>query len=178
MDTRVMLHLDLRHTVPTPVRHYRHKTMELTIQLHVAVFDHFTPVSFEAIIDVVQVYTGHFADHAIKDAGRERFRDGVKTRKFPTRNQVISFIEFRQEIWNLFRVVLQVTVHSKNDLTAAATESGYQRRRFAEVLAEANYTHNARMFGVQFFQFQKGFIGTAIINKYDLIALTKRTKLR
>src|SRR5579875_585399 len=138
-----------------------------------AILDHLTPVGFEAIIDVVQVHAGHFADHAIEDARRKRFRDGVKARELPARYEIISLVELRQEIRNLFRIVLQVAVHSENDFTATAAEAGHQRRGFAKVLAETDHAHHARMFGMQFFQFKKSFISTAIIDKYDFIALTE-----
>src|SRR6185312_6310399 len=174
----MMLDLDFRYAIPAPVGHYRHETMELTVQLHMAIFDYFTPVGFEAIIDVMQVNARHLADHAIEYARRKGFRDRIKTGVFPTRNQVISFIEFRQKIWNLFRVILQVAIHSKNDRAATVTESSYKRRRFAKIFAKSNDTYNARMFSVQLFQFQKGFIGTAVVNKDDFITLTKGIKLR
>ncbi len=178
MNSRVMLHLDFSHAVTTPVGHYRYETVELAVQLQMTILNQFVPVGFETIIDVMQVNAGHFADHTIEDARREGFRKWIKTRVFPTRNQVIPLIEFGQEIWNLSRVILQVTIHGKNDLATTATETGYERWCLAKILAESNHTHDSRMSGVQFFQFQKGFIGTAIIDKNDFIGLTKGIELR
>ena len=113
----------------------------------------------------MQVDAGGKADHAIKDTRGKGFRDRIKAGKLPTRHQVVPFLEFCQVVRNLFGVILQVTIHGKDDLAPAAAESGYQRGRFAKVAAETDHAYNIPVFVVQFLEFLKGFVGAAIIHK-------------
>jgi len=61
-----MLDFNFCDAEATPVCHYGHKTMEFAVQFEVSILDHVTTIGFKAVIDVMQVNAGHFADQAIE----------------------------------------------------------------------------------------------------------------
>src|SRR6516164_8212052 len=122
--------------------------------------------------------SGHLTHQAIEDARGKRFCDGIESWVFPTRNQVISLIEFLKKAGDLFRIILQIAIHRKDDVSTTTAKTCHQRGSLAKVPAEANHAHCIRIRGMQYFQFCKCFVGATIINKYYLVALSKSIELR
>src|ERR1700730_7155455 len=151
--------------------------MELAIELEIVVIDHFTTVGFEAVVDVVQVQTGQFAHQAIEDARREGFVEGIQAREFPASHYVIAFIKFREEIGNLLRIILQISIHGKYHITPAAAKTRNKRGRLAKVFTKAHDVYSVGMFSVQFLQFSICLIRASIINKNHLKPLPQLVEL-
>ncbi len=107
VETRMVTHFDLCDAEATPVSHDGYKAVEFTIEFEVYIVDNFTAIGFEAVVDIMQVDTGQGADHAVKDAGREGFRDGIEAREFPAGNEIVAFVELCQEI-GVGQIIFQI----------------------------------------------------------------------
>src|SRR5262249_14543526 len=59
----------------------------------------------------------------------------------PPADHIVTFFELRQKSRNIFRLMLQVAVHSDDHLALSVIESGGQRRGLAEITAQSNACH-------------------------------------
>ena len=145
--------------------------MEIAIELQIAVRNHLAPISFEAIVDIVQMHTRQFAHHTVENTRWKGLRDGVEARIFPAGDQIVALIQLGEKVGNLCGIILQVPVHGKDNLAATTAETGHEGGRLAKVAAEADHPHKAGMLVMQLLDFRKGFVGTAIIHKDDFITV-------
>src|SRR6266567_6534307 len=106
------------------------------------IFNQFPAIGFKAIINIMKMNACERTHHPIEDARWKCFGDGIKSRKFPTRDQIISFIQFLQKARNLLWIILQIAIHSKDDLATTTAKTSHQSRGFAKIATKANHTHN------------------------------------
>src|SRR6266516_6808780 len=173
----MVTHLDLRHAEAAPLRHHRHETVELTIQLQMRILDHLATIDFKSIIDIMQVYASHYIDQAIEDMRRKSLRERIQAWKLPASHQIIALIQPGQETGDLLRIILQIAIHRKDDLSTTATKPGNERGRLAEIAAKAYDLYNIRTLFIELSQFNERLIRTSIIDKDYFITLPKLSEL-
>ena len=126
----VVFHLNLGDTKASPVSHNGYEAVKLAVELHIGVINDFTIVCLEAIVDVVQVYSCHLAYEPVENARRKRFGERIEARKFPTRDEIVAFIQLRKKVRNFCWIVLQISIHCEDNFTTTLAETSDERGRF------------------------------------------------
>ncbi len=97
-----------------PVQQNRDESVQLTIQRQI--FHGFIAIRLKPAIEVIQFDSADAADDAIEKLRWQGLVDRVMANMFPPRDNVITLGEFCQEIWDLGRVILEISVHRENDI--------------------------------------------------------------
>src|SRR5579875_1159372 len=137
------------------------------------IINYFAAIRLETVIDIMQVDARRYTDHAIKDTRGKSFRERFQAWVLPARHQIIALVQFLQETGNLFRVILQITIHRKDHFATRTPKTSYQRGCFTKITPEAHHTHYTTMGVVELFQFPKGTIRTPIIHKNNFVVLAQ-----
>src|SRR5699024_6952176 len=114
---------------------HRCKTMEFSIEPDA--LGHLAAIRFKTAVEIVKLHAGGLANRPVENLAWEGFAEGILPPLLPAGNEVIPLVEQLQKPVDLFRVVLQVAVHSDDDIAASSCESVTQPLGFAEVSAVA-----------------------------------------
>ena len=110
--------------------------MHLTVDFDV--FHDINSVGLQAAVEVVQVFNAaHFSGGGVEEFGGDSLRKRVVTFLLVTRDQVISFfrnhpVKFRNLVWR----ILQVCIHSDDNIALCHAETTIKGRGFSVVSAE------------------------------------------
>src|SRR5262249_5556870 len=83
-----------------------------------------------------------------------------------------TLLQHLQEFWDLFRIVLQIAVHSDEILALRVREAGSQRRGLSKVAAQL-YDYHAAIDGYDLPQQLVGAVQASIVYKYQLKSLAR-----
>jgi hypothetical protein len=86
----------------------------------------------------VQAQTRDAPRHPVEDLRRDTPGERVAAPCLPAADQVEPLVQLREQARNLGRVVLEVGVDGDDDVAVGVCEAGRERRRLAEVLAQAD----------------------------------------
>lgn len=94
--------------------------------VHRKIFHYFLAVAFEATVMVVEFDAVDFTEECIEYARREYFVPWVMSFFFITRDDVpaFTFIDFFEESWYFFRVVLKVGIEGEYYFTGGFMVAG------------------------------------------------------
>src|SRR5581483_4491490 len=127
-------------------------------------------IGLERRSKVVDIDSAQFGHHPVGAAGRDAAQPQIIDPALPpAADDVIPLGDFLQKYGNIRRIVLQVTIHGDDVLTAGMIESCGQGGCLAEVTGQANNGH-AAIYGSDFAQQREGAVAGAVVNKDDLEA--------
>ena len=110
--------------------------VQLAVELHPV--DDLGAVRLESAVHVVEAHARDLAGDRVEDLRRDAPRDRVAALRLPARDEVVALVELRQQPRDLGGVVLQVAVNCHDDVACRLGEAGVERRRLAEVAAQAD----------------------------------------
>ncbi len=101
-------HLADRRAVPA--RQRRDEPVHLAVERNVV--DHLAPIGLERRAEVVNIHAGQLGHQPVGNARRNPAHDEVVDALLaPAGDNVVALLELLQEIGNLRRIVLQITIH-------------------------------------------------------------------
>ena len=110
--------------------------MHLAVQLHVV--DHLAAVCLQRATEVAERDAGHAGDDPVGDPGRHDSPRVVAPVASPAAHNVVALVDLLQQVRYVVRVVLHVAVQKDEHRAAAVVDPRLDRRRLAEVAAEAH----------------------------------------
>ena len=124
-----MFYLYLINLEPLPTRQNGYEPMQLTVYGDAS--RDFAPIRLEATVEIMQINAGHSASRPVIKFARQVFgQQGVMALLLPAGNHVEALfrdhlIQFR----DLIRAILQVSIHSNDDIALSGLEASVQCRR-------------------------------------------------
>src|SRR4029077_18481282 len=116
---------------------------------------------------------GKFRHGPICQAARQAAREpSVFPFIAPSTNNVKALFQLFDESGNLFRIVLQISIHGDNDLAVSSVETGFQRGGLAEVPPQRDDAHT-RIRSLNVRKDRHAAVCAPVVNEDDLIGLTK-----
>ena len=153
-----------RSAVPTGQR--RNEPVHLSVKRDV--LDHFAAIRLEGRAEVVNIDAREPGQEPVgASGGNAPGQQVVNALLAPARDHVVSLRELFQEVWDFVRVVLQVAVHSQDELARGIVETGRQGRGLAEVPAQLDY-QNPAVYRGNLFQQLAGAVAGAIVHQHQL----------
>ena len=136
---RTVVDRQLGDAVAPVVREHRDEAVQLAVQpqpLH-----DLGPVGLQPAVEVVQAQAGDAAGDPVEDLRRDAPRERVAPLRLPAADEVEALVELRQQPRDLGRIVLEVGVDRDDDVALGVREPRRERRRLAEVPAQADHPH-------------------------------------
>ena len=145
--------------------------MHLAVKLHV--FQNLAAVGFERASVIVQLDAADLRDQSVGQPRRQRARQERVFAVFaPAGNYVVTFIEFRQQPFDVRRIVLQIGVHRYQNVATRRVNSRGHRRRLAVVAAKSDDAHPSILRRELLQQFETA-IRAAVVDIDHLEAVTE-----
>src|SRR4029453_603130 len=168
---RSMVDGQLGDAITAVVSEHRQEAMELSVDPQVS--HDLGPVGLQSAVHVVQSEAGPASGAAVEDPREQPAREWISPLGLPARDEVEALIELGQEAWDLGGVVLEVGVDRDGDIAGRMPEASCERRRFAEVAAQANH-HDIRRRRGEPGQSRKGPVGRAVVDEDGLPRTAER----
>src|SRR5437867_12835681 len=131
-----MANLHLHGSVPLPVSEERKKAVEPRGQRQL--IEHFAAKHLEPTVDVAKGHASDEAHEAIEGPGAENLEAGVLALAPPAPYEVISFPELVRQTRDIRRVLREVGVQPRDEISARPAEPGRQSHGFAKIAPESN----------------------------------------
>jgi hypothetical protein len=132
------------------------------------VLDDFAAVGLEGGAKVVDVDAAEGGHEPVGCARRDAAqKEVVGTLRTPSADDVVTFFKFREEVWDLVGIVLEIAVHGEDVVTLGVVEAGGERGGLTEVAAKFDDEHTA-VYGSNFFKETVGSVAGAIVHKNEL----------
>src|SRR5262245_28397372 len=117
----------------------------------------------------MQVQATQLGHDPVRDAAWQPSSEpSILPLKTPTADDVISLAQFRNEGWDLGRIMLKIAIHRDDDVSSSRIETGLKTGGLAEVLTKP-HNRNARIVIAYFRQDFEGVVAAAIVDKNDFI---------
>src|SRR6058998_1270552 len=105
MPPRMMPHWNLGYSRSVPIRVNRNETMHLAVKLNA--LQRLPPIGFQGASIIVQINPRNRRDEQVGQPTRQIAPErGVLPLLPPTRNEIVAFIQFGQELRNVGRIIL------------------------------------------------------------------------
>src|SRR5512132_982527 len=126
------------------------------------------PVGVEGATEVRDRYSGEATQHPVDEERRHRAAPGVATGVPPAARDVASVLHARDELRNVLRGVLEVSVHRDEDVALSPHKTRVHRRVLAEVALEPDAADVLSVGGVRPFDRGPSAVGGSVVHEDDL----------
>src|SRR5512132_3038132 len=126
------------------------------------------PVGVEGAAEVRDRHAGEAPQHPVDEERRHRTAPGVATSVPPTARDVASVLYARDELRNVLRGVLKVSVHRDEDVALSPHETRVHRRVLAEVALEPDASDVLSVGGVRFLDRGPRAVGGSVVHEDEL----------
>ena len=103
----------------------------------------------------------------VEDLRRDPARERVAPLRLPARDEVVALVELREQPGDLGGIVLQVAVNRHDDVPGGLAEARVERRRLAEVPAQADDA-DVVVRVVEPGERAEGAVGRAVVDEHGL----------
>jgi hypothetical protein len=93
----------------------------------------FPPVRLETASGIMDIVVDEHLPQKIRAARKNLFPYRIPPLDAPTGNNIIAFIELREEEWDIRRIILQISIHRDNDIARRPLESRVKRGALSEI---------------------------------------------
>jgi hypothetical protein len=155
------------------VREHREEPVQLAVEPDV--LQDLGAHRFQAAVHIVQAQTRDTAGDAVEDPRDEPAREGVASRGLPASDEVVAFVELRQQGGDLRGIVLAIAVDRHDDVSLRLGEPRVERSCFPRVAAQADGA-NTRALAVQLGERGERVVGGAVVDDDHLPGLPERVE--
>src|SRR5271165_4032573 len=126
-------------------------------------------ISLEGSAEIVDRDSGELGHHPIGDAAwQTACQPSVPPLGSPPADDIESFLDFRDEARDLFRVVLQVAIHGDDDVAARNIKTCLECRGLAEIPAKSDNSY-PRIALIDSLKSRRGLVRTTVVDEDNLI---------
>jgi hypothetical protein len=136
------------------------------------VLDNFTAIRLEGRAEVVDIDATERRHEHIRGArGDAAQEEVVSTLCAPAADDIVSLFQLREEVGDLLRVVLEVTVHRQDEVSLGVIEAGCKSGGLTEVATEL-YDEYTAVYCRDLLEEPVGSVAGAVVDKYQLEGVT------
>src|SRR5262245_9973963 len=145
---------------------HRDEAVEFTVKSNLA--KNFRLVAFHAAVMVVQLDAGQPPHQCVEDSARQDFMPGIMPRLLPAADHVKTRLHGLEKIRDFGRIILQISIERDEDFALRRSETRRQRRRLAEIPAQADAVYVAMVLG-ELGDYLPRAVGAAVVDENDLV---------
>jgi len=127
----------------------------------------------------MQPDTGHSGDKPVGHAGgKDTGQEAVPPVDAPARHDVISLLNLRHQRRDVRRIILQIGIDKRDDLTPSLIDPGFERRGLPKIPAQLDDDHMRRVSLLKLPKDLQAPIVRAIIHEDQFIAMVLKSFLQ
>ena len=170
MQPWAMIHLELCDPGAAFISNSGNKAMHLAVEFQA--FGNIAAHRFECAAVVVQFNLCRPGDEAIgNQRGQTPMQKRISTVEAPTADEIVAFFQFRQQRWNILGIVLCVTVHKHDHVTAGIRETRRNGGGLTKITLEPDHPETGLLL-VQTSELGKRSIAAPVVDHHDFVGLS------